>query len=71
MKKFKLLLIGLLALTALGLLVNFSQSAFAVGPDFSDITVDLTPVYALAAIIGAALVGMIAVRKGIKLFNRS
>ena len=39
--------------------------------DLSSITVDLSPVFTLAATIVGALVGMIAVRKVIKLSNRS
>jgi len=39
--------------------------------DFTGITVDLAPVYSLAVIIVGALVGMVAVRKVIKLVNRS
>ncbi len=39
--------------------------------DFSSATVDLTPVYGLAVTIVGALVGMVAVRKAIKLVNRS
>ena len=39
--------------------------------DFSTVTVDLAPVYALAVTIVTGLVGMIAVRKVIKLVNRS
>ena len=39
--------------------------------DFSSVSVDLAPVYALAVTIVGALVGMIAVRKVIKLVNRS
>ncbi len=41
------------------------------GPDFSNITVDLSPVWGLAGTIVGALVTMIVVRKGIKLANRS
>lgn len=39
--------------------------------DLSSITVDLAPVFGYAATIIGALVGMIVVRKAIKLTNRS
>jgi hypothetical protein len=39
--------------------------------DTSLITVDLAPVYTLAVTIVTALVGLLAVRKTIKLANRS
>lgn len=39
--------------------------------DLSTVTVDLTPVYTLAVTIVGALVGLLAVRKVIKLANRS
>ena len=39
--------------------------------DLSSITVDFSQVYTLAGTIIGALVGMIAVRKAIKLTNRS
>jgi hypothetical protein len=39
--------------------------------DFSQVSVNLTPVFGLATTIVGALVGMIAVRKAIKLVNRS
>lgn len=34
-------------------------------------TVDLTPLWAFASVVIAALVGMIVVRKAIKIINRS
>ncbi len=39
--------------------------------DFSTVTVDFAPVYTLAVTIVTALIGLIAVRKVIKLSNRS
>lgn len=39
--------------------------------DFGKVTVDLAPVFGLGATIVSALVGMIVVRKAIKLVNRS
>ena len=43
----------------------------STGLNLSSVTVDLTPVYTLAATIVTAGVGMFAVRKVIKLMNRS
>lgn len=39
--------------------------------DLSQVTVDLTPIFTLGVTIVGALVGLIAVRKAIKLANRS
>jgi hypothetical protein len=39
--------------------------------DFSEVSVNLTPIFGLAVTIVGALVGLIAVRKAIKLANRS
>lgn len=39
--------------------------------DFGNITVDLAPVFGLAATIVASLTGLIVIRKAIKLVNRS
>ena len=39
--------------------------------DVAGLTVDLTPVFTLATTIVGALIGLIAVRKVIKLSNRS
>jgi hypothetical protein len=39
--------------------------------DLSQVTVDLKPIFTLAVTVIGALVGLIAVRKGIKLANRS
>jgi hypothetical protein len=39
--------------------------------DFSQVTVNLQPIYTLAVTIVGALVGLIAVRKAVKLANRS
>lgn len=39
--------------------------------DFSTVTVDLAPVFTLAVTIVGALVGLVAVRKVIKLANRT
>ena len=39
--------------------------------DLSTVTVDFTPVYVLAVNIISALIGLAAVRKAIKLSNRS
>jgi len=57
-------LFGLLAVGSLAL-------AQTTGPNFSGISVDLSGVWGLATSIVSALVGMIVVRKGIKLVNRS
>lgn len=56
---------------AIPVVLSFASSAFAEGGVTLPTTVDLSGVFAYAGAIIAALVGMIVVRKAIKLTNRS
>lgn len=58
-------------LTAGAVVLATATSSFAAGLDLSSVSVDLTPVYTLAGTIVTAGVGLFAVRKVIKLMNRS
>ncbi|RUM32536.1 MAG: hypothetical protein DSY42_00700 [Aquifex sp.] len=53
------------------LLPLLSGVAFGAGPDFSQVNLDLGPIYALAGIVVGGGIGMFVVRKAIKLMNRS
>ena len=52
-------------------LAGLAVAQTASGPDFSNVSVDLSAVWTLAGTIVGALVTLIVVRKGIKLANRS
>ncbi len=58
-------------LTATLAFAGLAMAQTASGPDFSNISVNLSAVWTLAGTIIGALVTMIVVRKGIKLANRS
>lgn len=53
------------------LLVPLSVSAYAAGLDLSGVSVDTTPVFSLALIVITAIAGIWAIKKVIRLGNRS
>lgn len=66
MKRISMVLVLMLAV-----LLTYVGSAMATASFADGVTVDTAPVYALAAIVLVGLGGIWAVRKCIKLMNRS
>lgn len=58
-------------LFAFALLVGLPSISHAAGLDLSSVTVDTTPVFTLAGIIVTAIASIWAIKKVIKLGNRS
>lgn len=60
-----------LVLLLVAMFVMVGTSAFATGLDLSTVTVDTSPVFAMALIVITALAAIWAVKKVIRLSNRS